>query len=96
MRAIAPGTGAPEVTVAENQPEYETVVVAVYRHERNVRTLLTRWQPTPDERAAIARGEDIYVGQLNGGGPMTPLVVTAGALEWVVAAAKVPGEVSRA
>lgn len=78
MRAIAPRTGAPEVTIAEEQEQYMPITVARYHYEDGTGVLLTRWTLTPAEREAIARGEDIYVGQLNFGGPMTPLVVQCG------------------
>ena len=80
-RAVAPRTGAPEVTVAEEQEQYMPVTVAFHRfadEAPGVRHLVTRWTFTPEERARIAAGEDVYVGQLNFGGPMTPLVVSAG------------------
>jgi hypothetical protein len=79
MRPIAPRTGAPEMTFAEEQEEYMPLTVALYQYDNGVRGLLTRWTPTAEERAALARGEDIYVQQLNFGGPMTPLIVRVGA-----------------
>lgn len=78
MRSVAPRTGAPERMIAENQEEYLPLCVADYVYQDGVRMILTRWTFTPDERAAIARGEDVYIGQLNFGGPMTPLVVQCG------------------
>lgn len=82
MRSIAPRTGADEVTVAEDQPEYLPITVALYAQpigETAVLHRLTRWQPTPAERAAIAAGEDIYVAQLSHlRAPMTPLSVHVG------------------
>jgi hypothetical protein len=78
MRAIAPRTGAPEVTFAEEQEEYKPITVACYRDDDGLGILLTRWTLTEAEREAVAGGEDIYVGQLNFGGPMTPLIVRCG------------------
>jgi hypothetical protein len=78
MRPIAPRTGFPEVTIAEEQEEYMPVTVALYQYDDGVRGLLTRWTFTPEERAAVAAGEDVYVQQLNFGTPMTPLIVRCG------------------
>lgn len=78
MRCVAPRTGAPEITVAENQEEYLTVTVAVHETEGG-RSLLTRWRLTDEERQLIAAGEDLYIAQLNFGGPMTPLQAQVGA-----------------
>lgn len=86
MRPIAPRTGAPEVTISEEQEEYMPVTVAVYRYDDGSRCFLTRWTLTPDERKRIAAGEDFYVGQLNFGAPMTPLIVQCGAGNFVVEA----------
>lgn len=60
------------------------LTVAVYRYTDGTTGLLTRWTLSKDERAAIANGEDIYVMQLNAG-PMTPLIVRAGAGDFTLA-----------
>lgn len=78
MRPVAPRTGAPEVTIAEEQEEYMPVTAAIYCHNDGSTVILTRWTLTPDERRKVAAGEDIYIGQLNFGSPMTPLVVSCG------------------
>ncbi len=78
MRAIAPRTGANEQTFAENQEEYSPITVAIHRTPEGQCSLLTRWTLTAEERAAVAAGEDIYVGQLNFGTPMTPIIVQCG------------------
>jgi hypothetical protein len=75
---VAPRTGAPEQTFAEEQEEYMPVTVGMYQYSDGTRRLLTRWQPTPEERTAILAGEDIYVMQLNFGTSMTPLIVRCG------------------
>lgn len=49
--------------------------------------LITRWEPTPDERSAVLRGEDIYVTLLvPAGQPFTinPMFVTIGPVDWTV------------
>jgi hypothetical protein len=79
MRPVAPRTGDPEQTYAENQLEYAAVTVAIHDNGDGSRYLLTRWRLTDEEKAAVARGEDVYVAQLNFGQSMTPLVVQIGA-----------------
>ena len=54
------------------------LTVAVYQYADGATGLLTRWTLTQAEREAVSRGEDIYVMQINNG-PMTPLIVRAGA-----------------
>lgn len=59
MRMIAPRTGAPEVTVAEEQLEYKPLVVALYQNPPddpdfpNVPFVLSRWTFTDDELARL-------------------------------------------
>jgi hypothetical protein len=87
MRFVAPRLGnAPEATIAEDQLEYRPITVAILEHGDGTRTLVARLRLDAKERAAIAAGEDLYVGQLNfqnGPGspewqPMTPLMVSVG------------------
>jgi hypothetical protein len=88
MRAIAPRTGAPEVTLAEEQEQYFPITAGVYRWNDGSVSLLTRWTFTPEERAAITAGEDVYIGQLYfpGANPiaMTPLQVRCGPGEFTI------------
>ncbi|MHB1065708.1 MAG: hypothetical protein ACYC1Z_14675 [Georgenia sp.] len=90
MRMIAPRTGAPEITVAEEQHEYLPITVALYDHPDGVRTILARFTFTPEERAAVAAGADVYFGQLNFGGPMTPINACVGAGDWQVSTTEAP------
>lgn len=78
MRPISPNTGAPEKVIAEQQEQYMPISVARYIDDNKIVHLLTRWTLTPAEREAVAKGEDIYVSQLNFGGPMTPIIVQCG------------------
>ncbi|MBX9853910.1 MAG: hypothetical protein K2Y26_00165 [Gemmatimonadaceae bacterium] len=78
MRPVAPRTGAPEITIAEEQEEYKPITIAVYQYSDGSRGLLTRYTFTAEERAAIARGEDVYIMQLNFGGGFTPQIVECG------------------
>jgi len=63
-----------------NGPEKE------YRDLPSVTTpngyVITRWAPTPEERQAIANGEDIYVTLVSYGGGINPLFVTIGQVDW--------------
>jgi dihydrofolate reductase len=43
--------------------------------------VITRWQLSDEERAAIVRGEDIYV-TLISGGLINPFFVTVGPVNW--------------
>lgn len=83
MRMIAPRTGAHEITLAEEQPEYMPLTAAVYHHaEMQSPVLLTRWTFTPEERRRIAKGEDVYIGVLTFGKPLQPLLVQCGPEGW--------------
>ena len=69
--------GCRAVVIAENQDEYQDLP--------SVRTpagqVITRWSPSDEERAALARGEDIYVTILSHGA-INPLFVTVGPVDW--------------
>ncbi len=69
--------GSKAVVIAEHQDEY--------RDLPSIRTpdgqVITRWSLTEAERAAIVRGEDIYVTLLSNG-PINPLFVTVGPVNW--------------
>ncbi|MGV3707974.1 MAG: hypothetical protein ACO1Q7_03970 [Gemmatimonas sp.] len=83
MRMLAPRTGHPEITVAEDQLEYLPITVNVIAHDNDTKTIVTRWQPSAEERQRIADGEDIFVCQVNFGGGMTPMMVDAGVPKWL-------------
>lgn len=86
MRPVAPRTGHDEVTYAEDQEAYQPITVAVRPYADCV-GLITRWKPTDAERAAIARGEDLYIEQLSFNNRMTPLTVRCGPGDWQVGGA---------
>jgi dihydrofolate reductase len=69
--------GSKAVVIAEHQDEY--------RDLPSIRTpcgqVITRWSLTNEERAAIVRGEDIYVTLLSHGA-INPLFVTVGPVNW--------------
>lgn len=77
MRMIAPRTGHEEFTVAEDQLQYSPLVVNRIQYTDGL-VILARFQPSEEERKRIAAGDDVFVGQLNFGSPMTPLIVQVG------------------
>lgn len=81
MRMVAPRTGAPEITLAEEQTELRPMVVARYDYEEG-EVLLSRWRLTDEERQQIADGEDIYLGVLTFGMPMQPVAIQVGPEGW--------------
>lgn len=85
MRAIAPRTGADEVTVAEEQEEYKPITAGVYSLGEFGHGLLLRFTFTQEERAKLAAGEDVYFMQAYPqGGPMTPVAARVGPGDWLV------------
>lgn len=76
--ALVPA-GSKAVRIAEHQPEYVTLP--------SVRTplghVITRWEPSPEEREAIARGEDVFVTLLSLG-TINPLFLTVGPTDWTM------------
>lgn len=69
--------GSKAIVIAEHQDEY--------RDLPSIRTpngqVITRWSLSDEERAAIVRGEDIYVTLLSHGA-IKPLFVTVGPVNW--------------
>jgi hypothetical protein len=62
MRPVAPRIdGAEEITIAEHQHEYLTICAAIVEYSDSAQRVC-RWTFTPEERAQIAAGEDIYFG----------------------------------
>lgn len=78
MRPIAPRTGAPEQTIAEDQPEYQPITIGLYPYTDGSLGMLCRFTFTAEERAAIAAGEDVYVMQLSFNAKFAPLHVQCG------------------
>ena len=50
-----------EVVIAEDQHEYKPLTGAVVTFDDGSRQVYARWTFTPEERARIAAGEDIYI-----------------------------------
>lgn len=78
MRFLPPELDVPVIAVAENQGEYLTVYAGVAQVPGYGQAHVVRAQLDAEERAAVARGEDLYIGLLTFGGPMTPLLVHVG------------------
>ena len=70
-------SGSRPVVIAEHQPEYLPLP--------SVRTpdgqVITRWALSDEERAAIVRGEDVFVTLLSHGA-IIPLFLTVGPVNW--------------
>lgn len=74
--ALVPA-GSRAIIVAKDQNEYLDLP--------SIRTpncqVITRWEPTPEERAAIMRGEDIYLTILTHGA-VQPVKMSVGPMDW--------------
>lgn len=79
MKATTPRVEAHMITIAEDQPEYGTLVGAVVNHPlyparlvtlkegsepMPANTILTAWEFSPEERMRIMAGEPLYLGVL--------------------------------
>lgn len=62
VRPVSPRIdGADEITIAEEQHQFMPLAAAHVRYSDSVQRVC-RWTFTPEERAAIAAGEDMYFG----------------------------------
>lgn len=78
-RFISPDTGAREFVIAEDQLDYLPISVAEYVDTDIMsRVLVCRLTFTTEERLAIARGEDVYIGQAIFDHRFFPLQVSVG------------------
>ena len=85
MQPVVPQLQAPTSRVAEDQPQYEPITVALVTHaeywvrpKASYNTVVMAFRPSDAERAAIAAGADIYVGLLTFAYPQQPIIVLAG------------------
>lgn len=84
-RFIAPRTGADEITIAEEQEQYAPLTICLYHDSRQeTDIMLARLTFTDAERASIAAGEDLFIGQMTFGNKFTPIQVTVGMAYWKV------------
>lgn len=87
MNTVQPMTGAHEITLAVNQPQYDPLVIgAYYSSELQSPVFLSRWKPTEEERARIAAGEDLYLSVNTFGRPFPPVSLQVGPEGWMVGA----------
>ncbi len=79
--------GSRAVVIAEHQNEYldlpsvRTPAVIVDGEMVKPPQVITRWELTDAERAAVVRGEDVFVTILSAGA-INPLFVTIGPVDW--------------
>lgn len=60
-----------EVVLAENQPEFQPLTVAVV-HKMTV-PVVSRWRPTAEELELLVQGADVMLTVITGGGGMQPV-----------------------
>jgi hypothetical protein len=61
MRPVSPRIeGLDEIMVAEDQHDYKPLAAALQPHTDGSTSRVCRWTFSDEERAAIARGEDLY------------------------------------
>jgi len=70
--------GSRPLVFAEHQPQYQPLP--------SIRTpdgkVITRWTLTDSERAAIVRGEDVFLTVLTFNQPLQPVLLTVGPIDW--------------
>ena len=75
LSLLPPGSKA--LVIAEHQDEYHNLPAIITQRGE----VISRWSPTVEERAAIVRGEDIFVTILSRG-QIHPFYVTIGMVDW--------------
>ncbi len=65
------------IVFAKDQPQYLPLPTVLTPQG----AVITRWAPTNAEKAAIIRGDDIYVVVLTFGQPLQPLRVSVGPID---------------
>lgn len=84
--ALVPA-GSKAVVIAEHQDEYidlpsvRTPMVMEDGVLKRPPYVITRWELTDEERAAVVRGEDVYI-TLVSNGAINPLFATVGPVDW--------------
>jgi len=82
---VLPGSKA--VVIAEHQDEYidlpsvRTPALVEDGELKVAPYVITRWELTPEERLALANGEDLFI-TLISNGIINPLFVTVGPTDW--------------
>ena len=70
---VIDGLEQKEVIYAEHQPQYIPLRTLV--SDSRDRRVLSRWQPTQEQREEIAKGADIYLQLLTFGQPLQPILL---------------------
>lgn len=69
-----------EVVYAKDQPQYVPLRTLV--GDDRDRRVLSRWEPTAEQRKAIAEGADIYLQLLTFGNPLQPILMLVSDGSW--------------
>jgi|SRR5579863_7971476 len=69
-----------EIVFAKNQPQYLPLRTLV-SDDKNRKTL-SRWEPSPEQRKAIAEGADIYLQLMTFGQPLQPILMLVSDGSW--------------
>lgn len=70
---VIPGAGLPEVVFGATQPEYEPLPAVVL--DGPERELVTRWEPSEEDRARIAAGGSVYLHVYTFGQRLQPVLL---------------------
>jgi hypothetical protein len=79
-RPVIAGLQEHEIIIALDQPQYiplRTLQFAI-EGQPEVKRVFSRWTLTPEQRQAVANGDDILIDQLTFGRGVTPLRVIVG------------------
>jgi len=69
-----------EIVYAKDQPQYIALRTLVGNDKD--RRVLSHWEPTPEQREAIAKGADIYLQLLTFGEPLQPILMFVSDGSW--------------
>jgi len=72
-KPVIPGLEQFEVVYAKDQPEY--LPLRTLRSRTDEGKVMSRWDLSPEQRHAIARGADVYLTLLTFQGPLQPLAI---------------------
>lgn len=75
--ALVPPGSAPHIFNGPNGDEYRDLPSVRTPHG----AVITRWQPTNEERRRIANGEDLYL-TIYSYGDINPVLLTVGVVDW--------------
>jgi hypothetical protein len=78
MYNVPPQTGADEVVIGANQPQYIPLHGAIYKDEAGITHIVTRWKLTDDERERLLKREDLYLTVATHDQPFQPVRLQVG------------------